>query len=297
MTTTMIKMSTMTIIQQQRRRRWQCRWRRHAETLILALLPKSSWISMWWSIELGCLGVFIQCPQMCDVCALIWSMLNRVSCNHPVPWYSRAAWNWIGCLFLVHEMCDLIEKLLECKISKAWFKFLGLTDETQIPLELVLHIPPERPSLLDLLAVRFRINFWLDGWGSISPLRDWANSLECSRSPSLRLIILGITVSPGVTHSDSSIVFVMGTVVKHQPTKEKFRLRQRFTTEQRLIKLWKWKIWLDGQLCLLMNYWKVNLLTYTMKFKLFLSATPTNLKCARQKHQKSHGNFPAHREM
>ena len=28
----------------------------------------------------------------------------------------------------------------------------------------------ERPSLLDLLAVRFRINFWLDGWGSISPL-------------------------------------------------------------------------------------------------------------------------------
>ena len=28
----------------------------------------------------------------------------------------------------------------------------------------------ERPSLLDLLAVRFRINFWLDGWGSISLL-------------------------------------------------------------------------------------------------------------------------------
>ena len=28
----------------------------------------------------------------------------------------------------------------------------------------------ERPSLLDLLAVRFQINFWLDGWGSTSPL-------------------------------------------------------------------------------------------------------------------------------
>ena len=28
----------------------------------------------------------------------------------------------------------------------------------------------ERPSLLGLLAVRFRIDFWLDGWGSISPL-------------------------------------------------------------------------------------------------------------------------------
>ena len=76
----------------------------------------------------------------------------------------------------------------------------------------------ERPSLLDLLPVRFRINFWLDSWGSISPLGDWANALECWRSPSLRLVIPGIAVSPGVTHSDSRIVFVTGTVVKHQPT-------------------------------------------------------------------------------
>ena len=34
------------------------------------------------------------------------------------------------------------------------------------------------------------------------------------RSPSLRLVIPGIAVSPGVTHSDSRIVFVTGTVVK-----------------------------------------------------------------------------------
>ena len=48
--------------------------------------------------------------------------------------------------------------------------------------------------------------FWLisDGWlGSISPLGDWANALECWRSPSSRLVIPGIAVSPGVTHSDS----------------------------------------------------------------------------------------------
>ena len=75
----------------------------------------------------------------------------------------------------------------------------------------------ERPSLLNLLAVWIRINFWLDGWGSISPLGDWANALECWRSPSLKLVIPGIAVSPGVTHSDSRIVFVTGTVVKHQP--------------------------------------------------------------------------------
>ena len=59
----------------------------------------------------------------------------------------------------------------------------------------------ERPSLLDLLSEFGLIS---DGWlGSISPLRDWANALECWRSPSLRLVIPGIAVLPGVTHSDS----------------------------------------------------------------------------------------------
>ena len=59
----------------------------------------------------------------------------------------------------------------------------------------------ERPSLLDLLSEFGLIS---DGWlGSISPLGDWANALECWRSPSLRLVIPGIAVPPGVTHSDS----------------------------------------------------------------------------------------------
>ena len=59
----------------------------------------------------------------------------------------------------------------------------------------------ERPSLLDLLSEFGLIS---DGWlGSISPVGDWANALECWRSPSLRLVIPGIAVPPGVTHSDS----------------------------------------------------------------------------------------------
>ena len=80
----------------------------------------------------------------------------------------------------------------------------------------------ERPSLLDLLSEFGLIS---DGWlGSISPLGDWANALECWRSPSLRLVIPGIAVSPGVTHSDSRIVFVTGTVVKpQQPTNYVFQ--------------------------------------------------------------------------
>ena len=72
----------------------------------------------------------------------------------------------------------------------------------------------ERPSLLDLQAVRFRVNFLLDGgWGSISLSGDWVNALECWRSPSLRLVIPGIA-----DISESRIVFITGTVVKHQPT-------------------------------------------------------------------------------
>ena len=67
-------------------------------------------------------------------------------------------------------------------------------------------------------AVRIRINFWRMVGLYIS-FGDWANALECWRSPSLRLVIPGIAVSPGVTHSDSRIVFVTGTVVKpQQPT-------------------------------------------------------------------------------
>ena len=58
----------------------------------------------------------------------------------------------------------------------------------------------ERPSLLDLLSEFGLIS---DGWlGCISHLGDWVNALECWRSSSLRLVIPGIAVSPGVTHSD-----------------------------------------------------------------------------------------------
>ena len=79
----------------------------------------------------------------------------------------------------------------------------------------VFHIPPGYDR-------RFS-TYWLsgfglisDGWlGSISRLGDWANALECWRSPSLRLVIPGIAVSPGVTHSDSHHLW-HGTVVKPQ---------------------------------------------------------------------------------
>ena len=71
----------------------------------------------------------------------------------------------------------------------------------------------ERPSLLDLLSEFGLIS---DGWlGSISPSGDWANALECWRSPSLRLVIPGIAVPPGVTHSDSHHLW-HGTVVNPQ---------------------------------------------------------------------------------
>ena len=81
----------------------------------------------------------------------------------------------------------------------------------------VLHIPPGA-TITSRSAVRIRINFWRMVGLYIS-FGDWANALECWRSPSLRLVIPGIAVSPGVTHSDSRIVFVTGTVVKpQQPT-------------------------------------------------------------------------------
>ena len=78
----------------------------------------------------------------------------------------------------------------------------------------VLHQPPGA-NITSRSAVRIRINFWRMVGLYIS-FGDWANALECWRSPSLRLVIPGIAVSPGVTHSDSRIVFVTGTVVKPQ---------------------------------------------------------------------------------
>ena len=78
----------------------------------------------------------------------------------------------------------------------------------------VLHKPPGA-TITSRSAVRIRINFWRMVGLYIS-FGDWANALECWRSPSLRLVIPGIAVSPGVTHSDSRIVFVTGTVVKPQ---------------------------------------------------------------------------------
>ena len=81
----------------------------------------------------------------------------------------------------------------------------------------VLHKPPGA-TITSRSAVRIRINFWRMVGLYIS-FGDWANALECWRSPSLRLVIPGIAVSPGVTHSDSRVVFVTGTVVKpQQPT-------------------------------------------------------------------------------
>ena len=78
----------------------------------------------------------------------------------------------------------------------------------------VLHKPPGA-TITSRSAVRIRINFWRMVGLYIS-FGDWANALECWRSPSLRLVIPGIAVSPGVTHSDSRIVLVTGTVVKPQ---------------------------------------------------------------------------------
>ena len=51
-------------------------------------------------------------------------------------------------------------------------------------------------------AVPIRINFWRMVGLYIS-FGDRANALECWRSPSLRLVLPGMAVLPGVTHSDS----------------------------------------------------------------------------------------------
>ena len=77
----------------------------------------------------------------------------------------------------------------------------------------VLHIPPGA-TITSRSAVRIRINFWRMVGLYIS-FGDRANALECWRSPSLRLVIPGIAVPPGVTHSDSHHLWY-GTVVKPQ---------------------------------------------------------------------------------
>ena len=59
----------------------------------------------------------------------------------------------------------------------------------------VLQYRQDRPSLLDLLAVRFRINLWR----MVVRKRDRANECMCLRP----WVIPGIPVSPGMTHSDS----------------------------------------------------------------------------------------------
>ena len=90
-------------------------------------------------------------------------------------------------------------------------------------------VKPQQPTNFNVMVGGWMVGA---GWlGLYISFGDWANALECWRSPSLRLVIPGIAVSPGVTHSDSRIVFVTGTVVKHQPTNQptnfNFNLRER----------------------------------------------------------------------
>ena len=110
------------------------------------------------------------------------------------------------------------------KINKFWKKniiiYFSYFTEYGLCLRLVcpvLHIPTGA-TIASRPAARFRINLWrmVGDLVGISLFGDWVNALEC---PSLRLVIPGIAVSSGVTHSDSRIiVFVTGTVVQHQPT-------------------------------------------------------------------------------
>ena len=104
----------------------------------------------------------------------------------------------------------------------------------------VLQYCRERPSLLDLLSEFGLIS---DGWlGSISPSGDWANALECWRSPSLRLVIPGIAVSPGVTHSDSHHLW-HGTVVKPEHPSIQIEHKQKVMSIHRHFKLGMLLVW------------------------------------------------------
>ena len=104
-------------------------------------------------------------------------------------------------IIIIIKMSTVFEKR-----SENWSRSLSL--RLVYP---VLQYRRERSSLLGLLSEFGLIS---GGWlGSISPSGDWANALECWRSPSLRLVIPGIAVSPGVTHSDSHHLW-NATVVK-----------------------------------------------------------------------------------
>ena len=85
--------------------------------------------------------------------------------------------------------------------------------------------------LLDLLSEFGLIS---DGWlGSISPLEIGPMHLiECWMSPSLRLVIPGIAVSPGVTHSDSHH-FLYDTHCRETST-------TTTTIGNRKVKIWEW---------------------------------------------------------
>ena len=87
-------------------------------------------------------------------------------------------------------------------LFRIWRKFDGSIGKWSWSLSLrlvnpVLQYRRERPSLLDLLS---EIRLLADGWlGSISPLGDWANALECWRSPSLRLALKVSVLETGHT--------------------------------------------------------------------------------------------------
>ena len=99
-------------------------------------------------------------------------------------------------------------------LREKWFWSLSL--RLVYPL---LHNPPGA-TITSRFAVRIRINFWRMVGLYIS-FGDCANALECWRSPSLRLVIPGIAVSPGVTHSESYRLchgYCRGTPTNKQPS-------------------------------------------------------------------------------
>ena len=154
-----------------------------------------------------------------------YSILGKIGGASPLPMnssYSEQHMQWfhlhVDVIILLKHHYDICDSILTLshdicydvgkKIEKwSWSLSLRLVYP-------VLHQPPGA-TITSRSAVRIRINFWRMVGLYIS-FGDWANALECWRSPSLRLVIPGIAVSPGVTHSDSRIVFVTGTVVKPQ---------------------------------------------------------------------------------
>ena len=136
------------------------------------------------------------CKRIFDTRILTWSQLSMKRLQRPV--------------ITLYERMRKNERDERMREKWSWSLSLRLVYP-------VLHKLPGA-TITSRSAVRIRINFWRVVGLYIS-FGDWANALECWRSPSLRLVIPGIAVSPGVTHSDSRIVFVTGTVVKpQQPT-------------------------------------------------------------------------------